>query len=149
MCCRYLLCNLKLNFAILPSLVFVTMGMDTLSNQFIMSIFFWWFGCLIVAARALFSYLVAVTITRDRAANLDQYLSLTAHSNEGSFTCHTSLTWHLVYTVSSEGPVLTFLSEFRNRDMRIVRSLRRRSDHCATLATSMYIRVRNIKTISD
>jgi hypothetical protein len=36
-----------------------------------------------------FSYLAAVTITGDRAANLDLCLALTAFSSEGSFTCHT------------------------------------------------------------
>jgi hypothetical protein len=36
-----------------------------------------------------FSYLVTVTITSDRAANLDLCLALTAYSSEGSFTCHT------------------------------------------------------------
>jgi hypothetical protein len=35
------------------------------------------------------SYLVAVTITDDRGANLDLCLTLTAFSSEGSFTCHT------------------------------------------------------------
>jgi hypothetical protein len=34
-----------------------------------------------------FSYLVTVTITGDRAANLDLCLALTAFSSEGSFTC--------------------------------------------------------------
>jgi hypothetical protein len=36
-----------------------------------------------------FSYLATVTITGDRAANLDLCLALTAFSSEGSFTCHT------------------------------------------------------------
>jgi hypothetical protein len=35
------------------------------------------------------SYLAAVTIAGDRAANLDLCLVLTAFSSEGSFTCHT------------------------------------------------------------
>jgi hypothetical protein len=36
-----------------------------------------------------FSYLAAVTIANDRAANLDLCLGLRAFSSEGSFTCHT------------------------------------------------------------
>jgi hypothetical protein len=36
-----------------------------------------------------FIYLATVTITGDRAANLDLCLSLTAFSSEVSFTCHT------------------------------------------------------------
>jgi hypothetical protein len=35
-----------------------------------------------------FSCLATVTITGDRAANLDLFLALTAFSSEGSFTCH-------------------------------------------------------------
>jgi hypothetical protein len=37
-----------------------------------------------------FSYLATVTITSDRAANLDLCLALMAFSSEGSFTCHTN-----------------------------------------------------------
>jgi hypothetical protein len=36
-----------------------------------------------------FSYLAAVTIAGDMAANLDLCLALTAFSSEGSFMCHT------------------------------------------------------------
>jgi hypothetical protein len=36
-----------------------------------------------------FSYLATVTISGDRATNLDLWLALTAFSSEGSFTCHT------------------------------------------------------------
>jgi hypothetical protein len=36
-----------------------------------------------------FSYLAAVTITGERAANLDLCLALTAFGSDGSFTCHT------------------------------------------------------------
>jgi hypothetical protein len=36
-----------------------------------------------------FSYLAAVSITGDRAANLGLCLELTAFSSEGSFACHT------------------------------------------------------------
>jgi hypothetical protein len=39
--------------------------------------------------KAFFSYLAAVTITGDRAADLHLCLALTAFSSEGSFTCHT------------------------------------------------------------
>jgi hypothetical protein len=35
-----------------------------------------------------FSYLAAVTIAGDKAANLDLCLALTAFSSEGSFMCH-------------------------------------------------------------
>jgi hypothetical protein len=44
---------------------------------------------LFCVARAIFSYLATVTITSDRAANLDLCLALTAFSSEGSFTYHT------------------------------------------------------------
>jgi hypothetical protein len=37
-----------------------------------------------------FSYLAAVIIVGDRAANLDLCLALTAFRSEGSFTCHTN-----------------------------------------------------------
>jgi hypothetical protein len=36
-----------------------------------------------------FSYLATVTITGDRAANLELCLALTTISSEGFFTCHT------------------------------------------------------------
>jgi hypothetical protein len=39
--------------------------------------------------KQFFSYLATITITDDRAANLDLCLALTAFSSEGSFTCHT------------------------------------------------------------
>jgi hypothetical protein len=53
--------------------------------------FFFLFVCLIVLSHTsnFFSYLVAVTITGDRTANLDMCLALTAFSSESSFTCHT------------------------------------------------------------
>jgi hypothetical protein len=35
-----------------------------------------------------FCYLAVVTITGNRAANLDLCLAFTAFSSEGSFTCH-------------------------------------------------------------
>jgi hypothetical protein len=47
------------------------------------------FVCLFIAAWAIFSYPVAVTITGDGAANLDLCLALMAFSSEGSFSCHT------------------------------------------------------------
>jgi hypothetical protein len=43
----------------------------------------------LLTARANFSYLATVTITGDRAANLDLCLVLVAFSSDGSFTCHT------------------------------------------------------------
>jgi hypothetical protein len=39
--------------------------------------------------KQFFSYLAAVTITGDRAENVDLCLALMAFSSEGSFTCHT------------------------------------------------------------
>jgi hypothetical protein len=39
--------------------------------------------------KQFFSYLATVTITGDRAANLDLCFVFTAYSSEGSFTCHT------------------------------------------------------------
>jgi hypothetical protein len=48
--------------------------------------------CLFVcfeSHKQFFSYLAAVTITGDRAANLDLCLALAAFSSKGSFTCHT------------------------------------------------------------
>jgi hypothetical protein len=50
------------------------------------------FVCLFVCFESheqFFSYLATVTITRDRAENLDLCLALTAFSSEDSFTCHT------------------------------------------------------------
>jgi hypothetical protein len=56
----------------------------------------WEYVCLFVCLidcfdphEQFFSNLAAVTITGDRAANLDLCLALTAFSSEGSFTCHT------------------------------------------------------------
>jgi hypothetical protein len=45
--------------------------------------------CLLYFESQFFSYLATVTITGDRAGNLDLCLVLTAFSSEGSFTCHT------------------------------------------------------------
>jgi hypothetical protein len=39
--------------------------------------------------KQFFTYLATVTITGDRAANVDLSLALTAFGSEGSFTCHT------------------------------------------------------------
>jgi hypothetical protein len=50
-----------------------------------------------------FSYLATVTITGDRAANLDPFLALTAFSSEGSFMCHT---YCFVFKVMSEKTVI-------------------------------------------
>jgi hypothetical protein len=47
------------------------------------------FVCLFESHEQFFSYLATVTITGDRAANLDICLALVAFSSEGSFTCHT------------------------------------------------------------
>jgi hypothetical protein len=53
----------------------------------------------------VFSYLAAITITAERAANLDLRLALKAYSSESPFTCHVLRLVALVYAVSSEGPV--------------------------------------------
>jgi hypothetical protein len=45
------------------------------------------FVCLFIAARAIVQLLVAVTITRDRASNLDPCLALMAFNTEVSFAC--------------------------------------------------------------
>jgi hypothetical protein len=47
----------------------------------------WWY--YFELHEQFFSYLATVTITDDRAANLDLCLALTAFSSGGSFTCHT------------------------------------------------------------
>jgi hypothetical protein len=49
--------------------------------------FYFFFVCLFITARAFFNYLVAVTITGDRAVkfNLDLCLALMAFSSDGSF----------------------------------------------------------------
>jgi hypothetical protein len=46
------------------------------------------FVCFVYPPKQVFSYLAAVTITGDRAANLDLYVALMAFSSEGSFMCH-------------------------------------------------------------
>jgi hypothetical protein len=62
----------------------------------------------------LFSYLATVTITDDRAANLDLCLALTAYRSEGYFEYHTRLLQHgtSVFKVIYERPV-TLTSECR------------------------------------
>jgi hypothetical protein len=50
------------------------------------------FVCLFVCFESheqFFSCLATITITGERAANLDLCLALTAFGSEGSFTCHT------------------------------------------------------------
>jgi hypothetical protein len=53
-----------------------------------------------------FSYLATVTITGDRAANLDLCLALTAFSSEGSFTPHLVRHETSVFKVISERLVI-------------------------------------------
>jgi hypothetical protein len=67
-----------------------------------------------------FSYLVAVTITGFRAANLDICSALVAFSSEGSFTCHIYCDTASVYTVSSEGLAPTSHSGIPTRDVRTI-----------------------------
>jgi hypothetical protein len=59
-----------------------------LTIHFKLSDHHWLFDCF-EPQEQFFSYLAAVTITCNRAANLDQCLALTAFSSKGSFTCHT------------------------------------------------------------
>jgi hypothetical protein len=49
------------------------------------------FVCCFESHEQFFSYLATVTITGDKAANLDLHvcLAITAFSSEGSFKCHT------------------------------------------------------------
>jgi hypothetical protein len=44
---------------------------------------------LFICLEQFFSYLAAVIINGDRAANLDLCLTITTFSSEGSYTCHT------------------------------------------------------------
>jgi hypothetical protein len=69
--------------------IYLTMLISTVLNKY-------WslctkFVCLFVysCTSKIFSYLATVTITGDKAANLDLCLALTAFSSEGSFTCYT------------------------------------------------------------
>jgi hypothetical protein len=80
--------------------------------------------CLFVCFESheqFFSYLATVTITGDRAANLDLFLALAAFSSEGSFTCHTYCDtgrsypkdpWFRLYLLAKEQslPILNVLS---------------------------------------
>jgi hypothetical protein len=43
--------------------------------------------CLLIAARAIVQLLAAVTITSDRASNLDPCLALMAFNTDASFAC--------------------------------------------------------------
>jgi hypothetical protein len=52
-------------------------------------LFVWWLFFFFESHEQFFIYLATVTITVDRAANLDLCLALMAFSSEGSFTCHT------------------------------------------------------------
>jgi hypothetical protein len=47
------------------------------------------FVCLFIAAKAVFNYLVIVTITGDRASSLGLCIALTSFRGEDSFTSHT------------------------------------------------------------
>jgi hypothetical protein len=71
-----------------------------------------------------FSYLVAVTIAGDRAANLDLCSALRAFEQGGIFIVPYLLRHGtLVFTVSSERPAPTSNSEIRTPDARIIKSL--------------------------
>jgi hypothetical protein len=76
--------------------------------------------CLFIATRAIFSYLVAVTIAGDRAANL----GLRAFEQGRIFIVpHLLRHGTSVYTVSSERPAHTSHSGIRTPDARIIRAL--------------------------
>jgi hypothetical protein len=83
-----------------------------------------------------FSYPAAVTITGVRAANLDLCFALMAFSSEGSFSCHTYCDTGPRFIPSH--PKDRQPQWIRTGDARIARSLRLRSNHCATQATSRY-----------
>jgi hypothetical protein len=71
-----------------------------------------------------FSYLAAVTITGDRAANLDLCLALRAFEQGGVFIVpHPLRHGASVYTVSSERPAPTSHSGIRTPDARTIRAL--------------------------
>jgi hypothetical protein len=63
------------------------------------------FCLFVVDARAIFSYLAAVTITGDRIANLDVFLALMAFNNEG-FLRATPTAGTSIFKVISERPVI-------------------------------------------
>jgi hypothetical protein len=65
--------------------------------------------------------------------SLDLCLLLTAFSSEVSFTFHTYFNT-LVYTVTSKRPVPTSHNETQTCDVTIIRSQRRRFNHCAKQA---------------
>ena len=76
-----------------------------------------------------FSYPAAVTITGDRAANIDLCLALLAF-----IVLHLLRHGTSVCTVSSEGQAPTSHSGIQTGDARIIRSLYFSSNHCATPA---------------
>jgi hypothetical protein len=57
-----------------------------------------------------FSFLAAVTIAGDMAANLDLGLARTALNSEGSFTCHTYCDMGPPFLRSSERPLFYLLN---------------------------------------
>jgi hypothetical protein len=56
--------------------------------HFCFCLFVWLFACF-ESHEQFFSYLATVTITSERAVNLDLCLAFTVSWSEGSFTCHT------------------------------------------------------------
>jgi hypothetical protein len=80
---------------------------------------------LFVAARAIFSYMAAVTITGDRAANLGLCSALRAFEQGGVFVVpHLLRHGASVCTVSSKRPTLTSHNGIRTPDARIIISFR-------------------------
>jgi hypothetical protein len=75
-------------------------------------------------------------------------LAFMAFSSAGSFSCqHLQRHGISVYTVSSEGPASMFHSGIRTGESRITRSLRLRSNHCATWAASQGMSVKHQKHV--
>jgi hypothetical protein len=100
-----------------------------------------WLFVYLLPPEQFFSYPTAVTITGDRAANLDLCLAHMAFSSKGSFSCHTYCdAGPRFFSVSCEGPAPTSHSGIWTRDARITRSLRLRSNHC-TMWSFSYIMI--------
>jgi hypothetical protein len=92
------------------------------------------FVCLFYSPEQFFSYLAAVNITGDRAANLNLCLALMALSSKGSFSCHTFCDTGPRFVRYHRGTGTPRPSGIRSGDARIIRSLRLRSNHCVTRA---------------
>jgi hypothetical protein len=89
--------------------------------------------CLFESQEQIFSYLATVTITGNKAANLDLCLALTAFSSEGSFTCHTfsisfqlkslRLTWNISKSKNKSILIVLKISDYLRGRYGIYRDL--------------------------